>query len=139
MVLLQPPLKEKIDSLFRDCAEKYKNKEFAEAVSILESGWDLLPYPKVTYDESYTIVEYMIQFCLLAEDYVQARRWANIIFICDLERVDSGKREFLAGRVAFESTDPIMARELFYIADQKSKGRCFEGEEVKYLKFFKEK
>ncbi|CQR55779.1 hypothetical protein [Paenibacillus riograndensis] len=106
MVLLQPPLKEKVDSLFKNCADKYKNNEFAEAISILESGWDLLPYPKVTYDESYTIVEYIIQFCLLAEDFVQAKRWSDIIFICDLERIDSGKREFLAGRVAFESADP---------------------------------
>lgn len=65
----------------------------------------------------------------MAKEPTEAKRWTDTIFICDLERVDSGEREFLVGKVAFELGDIDIAKEFFFIADKKSQGRCFIDEE----------
>jgi hypothetical protein len=137
MVKLEASLQKQINDLIQSCGVEYQKGNNIEAIKILEKAWELLPNPKVVFDDSYHIAKYIIQFCLLAKDYVKAKRWSNIIFICDLERADSGEREFLAGKVAFDSDDLDIAKEFFFIANKKSEGRCFVDEDTKYLKFFK--
>ncbi len=133
MATLNSDIQRHIEELIQKCGIEYQKENYNDAIALLEKSWDILPCPKVIYDESYRIAKYIIQFCLLAKDVDKAKRWAGIISICDLERADSGEREFLAGKVAYESNDLQMAKEYFYVANWKSEGRCFIDEDSKYL------
>jgi hypothetical protein len=50
------------------------------------------------------------------------------------KRHDLGEVEFLIGKVAFARGEMERAREQFCIANVKSEGRAFEGEDVRYKK-----
>lgn len=64
--------------------------------------------------------------------------WSEQIFLTGFARIDSGDKEFIAGKVAFELNDLETAKEFFSIANKKSEGRCFGNpQNTKYLKFFK--
>lgn len=137
MANLESSIYEQVDKNIKKCGELYQRGNYIEAIDLLEKTWELFPYPKTVYDESYHVVKYTIQFCLLAKDYQKAKKWANVLFICDLERADAGEREFFGGMVAFEMGELDLAKEFFYVANNKSEGRCFDKKDTKYLKFFK--
>lgn len=105
----------------------------------LEEAWELLPDPKGIYcEESYHLVKDIISTCLIVKDYKKAKEWAERIFLTGFARIDSGDKEFIAGKVAFELGDFETAKEFFSIANHKSEGRCFGSpNNTKYLKFFK--
>lgn len=73
----------------------------------------------------------------MLSDLENAKKWSEITYTCGLYRPDSGEREFFSGKVAFESGDTAAAKKYFDTANTKSKGRCFEDEDKKYLKFLK--
>ncbi|WHX47202.1 hypothetical protein QNH46_13595 [Paenibacillus woosongensis] len=137
MVLLNSPLKEEIEKLIEVSNQEYDLANYEDSIKLLEEAWEKLPIPKVTYDDSYHIVKYIIETYLFMNKAEMGAKWISMLFICDLEREDSGEREFIAGKVSYETDDLVMAKELFYVANNKSEGRCFEDEDTKYLKFFK--
>ena len=136
---LSSELEEKIDGLMDDSNEKYDEGNYEESIAILEDAWNQLPEPKGDYSESYEIVMDICETYILLENYKKAKEWSELIFNCALFRIDSGEREFLAGKVAYESGDLEKAKEWFKIANEKSDGRCFGDSDKKYKKFFKSK
>jgi hypothetical protein len=139
MALLNSPLKEEIDNLIAQSNIEYDNGNLVESVDLLEIAWDKLPDPKGIYDDSFHIVLYLSETYLEIGNINNAKKWADLIYECDLERADSGQREFLSGKVAFESGDLICAKQYFSVANEKSQGRCFKSSDGKYLRFFKSK
>lgn len=137
MALLSSPLKEQVENLMDMSNQEYDKGDYIKSIKLLEEAWTKLPQPKVIYDDSYHIVKYIIETYLFINNAQHAKEWSNIMFICDLERADSGEREFLVGKVAYELGNLDIAKEFFFIANKKSEGRCFEDEDTKYLKFFK--
>lgn len=138
MALLNSPLKEEVERLIQESNGEYDKADYIKSVKLLEEAWDKLPYPKTMWDDSYHITKYIIETYLAINELQQAKMWSSIIFICDPERADSGEREFLAGKIAFEAGDSDKAKELFYVAKNKSEGRCFQGEDAKYINFIKQ-
>lgn len=138
-MLLVEPYKSKVENLIDEGIAHFKNDEASLAIDKMNEAWNAIPYPRVNYDESYHLVKKIINICIMTKQPENAYKWVNICFIADLERIDTGEREFLAGKVAFECNDLINAKELFFIANQKSGGRCFGPKDGKYLKFFKSK
>jgi hypothetical protein len=134
---LEDVLQKKVDDLRDKSNEEYDNENFIQSIKFLEEAWEKLPEPKGAYDDSYYIAEEIIRVSLLVKDLKKAKKWSEIIFSCDLERIDSGEREFFAGQVAYESGEMEIAKEYFIIANKKSRGRCFEDEDEKYRKFFR--
>lgn len=139
MAKLISPLKEQVESVMNESNQEFDKKNYLDSIRLLEKAWDLLPEPKGEYSESYHIALYASETYLVINDIIKAQVWADIIFQCGLNRIDSGEREFLSGKVAFESEDFEKAKELFATANKKSEGRCFNSEDAKYLKFFKKK
>ncbi len=133
------PLKEQIQGLLSKSNDSFNMINYIDSKFYLTEAWNKIPGNKYNYDDSYLIAWLLIDLNLLIKDYADAKGWSEILFKCDLERVDSGDREFMAARVAFEAGDLINAKEYFKIAFEKSEGRCFEGEDKKYLKFFRGK
>ncbi|MGE1054984.1 hypothetical protein ACQGS7_26810, partial [Bacillus sp. GFa4/2] len=89
-------------------------------------------------EESYHLVKDIISTCFMVNDLKKAKEWADKIFLTGFARIDSGDKEFIAGKVAFELDDLETAKEFFSIANTKSEGRCFGNpKNTKYLKFLK--
>jgi tetratricopeptide (TPR) repeat protein len=137
MEILNKNLKQRVSSLFDKSNKKFDLGYYGESIKYLEEAWDALPDPKGIYDESYHFAMYLSETYLLVKNYERAKKWADEIYHCHLERIDSGEREFLSGKVAYAMGDLSTANRYFLVANEKSEGRCFENEDKKYLKFFK--
>ncbi|AIQ17236.1 hypothetical protein H70357_11655 [Paenibacillus sp. FSL H7-0357] len=139
MATLQSPINEKFESLVSESNEQFNNGNHEDSISLLEEAWNLIPDPKGIYcEESYHLVKDVIATCLIINDLKKAKLWADKIFLTGFDRIDSGDKEFISGKVAFELGDLETAKEFFSIANRKSEGRCFGSpKNIKYLKFFK--
>ena len=127
----------RIDEIFENTNTDFYNNNHKNIIGLFEEAWELLPDPKTVYDESYLIVENIVNEAIFIGDIDTANKWVEKIFVCSLERIDDGEREYLAGKVAFERGDFKKAKEYLTIADKKSGGRCFIQEELKYFSFLK--
>ncbi|WP_128102965.1 hypothetical protein [Paenibacillus sp. DCT19] len=139
MATLLPQIKEKFENIINESDEKFKDANYDESIFLLEEAWNLIPSPKGLYsEESYHLVKDIIDTCFIKNDFKKAKEWADKIFLTGFDRIDSGDKEFISGRVAFELGDLETAKEFFRIASDKSEGRCFGSpKKAKYLKFFK--
>ncbi|RAS80693.1 hypothetical protein [Priestia endophytica] len=139
MAILQSPIKEKFESLVAQSDEQFENGNHNESISLLEEAWDLIPEPKGIYSvQSYGLVKDIIDTYFITKDFEKAKVWADKIFLTGFARIDSGGKEFISGKVAFELGDLETAKEFFSIANKKSEGRCFgDPEDIKYLKLLK--
>jgi hypothetical protein len=139
MAVLQTPIKEKFESLVNESNEQFNNGNHMDSILSLEKAWDLIPEPKGIYsEESYHVVKDIIHSYFIVNDFEKVKEWAEKIFLTGFDRIDSGGKEFISGRVAFELGDLETAKEFFSIANRKSEGRCFGSpKHTKYLQFFK--
>lgn len=134
---LDSELSKLIKSLINRSNEEYDQGKYLESIEILEDAWYRLPEPKGGYSESYYIASDISEIYLKLKKLKEAKKWSDELFKCALHRIDSGEREFLAGKVAFESSEFDTAKQYFTIANEKSEGRCFEDEPKKYIQFLK--
>jgi WD40 repeat protein len=135
-----PQWREDLEKLKNEIGKEFENKNYNKTVELLDKAWGMLPGTKFIYDESFYIAKDMIIACLRLKDYVNGKKWADIIFECDLERIDDGEREMLAGRVAYESGDLKSAEKYFLGAYKKSGKRSFQNEKYKqYFELIKNK
>jgi len=116
----------------------YRNKDFPSGISFLLKAWGELPSPKVIFPDSFRISTYIIEIYLKMNNIDDAIKWSKITYLCDLERAEIGEREFISGKIAFESSNMEDAKYYFWIAHKKSGGRCFVDTDKKYFNFFKE-
>ncbi|NRQ68638.1 hypothetical protein HQK17_10605 [Bacillus cereus] len=139
MAILQSPIKEEFESLLEKSNEQFNNGNYNDSIVLLEEAWDIIPNPKGIYcEESYHLVKDIISTCFMVNDLKKAKEWADKIFLTGFARIDSGDKEFIAGKVAFELDDLETAKEFFSIANTKLEGRCFGNpKNTKYLKFLK--
>ena len=134
MAKLDELTQNRIDDIVNSGSNAYGNGSLSEAIDLLKSAWNVLPEPKFIYDDSYHIARYITKISLELKAFVQAKEWAFIVKECDPERPDIGEKEFLIGQVAYESGDKLEAKKFFKIANDKSEGLCFQGEDEKYSK-----
>ncbi|PEJ02232.1 hypothetical protein [Bacillus wiedmannii] len=139
MAILQSPIKEEFESLLEKSNEQFHNGNYNDSIVLLEEAWNIMPNPKGIYcEESYHLVKDIISTCFMVNDLKKAKEWADKIFLTGFARIDSGDKEFIAGKVSFELGDLETAKEFFSIANTKSEGRCFGNpKNTKYLKFLK--
>ncbi|WP_342559049.1 hypothetical protein [Metasolibacillus sp. FSL K6-0083] len=139
MAILQSPIKEEFENLLEKSNEQFNNGNYNDSIVLLEEAWDIIPDPKGIYcEESYHLVKDIISTCFIVNNFKKAKEWADKIFLTGFDRIDSGDKEFIAGKVAFELGDLETAKEFFNIANKKSEGRCFGNpKNTKYLKFLK--
>lgn len=93
-----------------------------EAWKLCMDAWDLLPEPKYKQPESWFVVTNIVKYGIETKHFEYAEKFLGLLFICDLERVDFGEREFWAGRLAYAKGDMDIAKELFTYSLEKSEG-----------------
>ena len=139
MAYVEGELGKQIEKLMNESNEDWDNKEYNKSIEKLVQAWDLLPDDKYSYDESYLIVWGILDISIMIKDIDTMNKWVDKIFYADPERVDSGEREMWAGKVAFETGEMEKAKEYFLIAQKKSGGRCFRGQDRKYYNLVNER
>lgn len=137
MIVLSKELYEEVWTLVEQSQHEYEGTNLENVTSLLERAWNLLPEPKVECEESFLISRWYIKTAIKFSDAELMRKWAEIIMIADLGRFDSGEREGWYGRVAYELGNYEIARKFLCMALKKSKGRCFDKNDKKYLDFIK--
>ena len=123
----------RIRQFMDDCNTFYEQGQLSKARDSLFEAWGILPDEKYIYDESYWIVAFILDLSIELHDMDVANQWVDKILKCDLERQDDGDREMWVGKVLCESGKTDEAKKYFEIAFKKSEGRCFVGDDAKYL------
>jgi tetratricopeptide (TPR) repeat protein len=137
MSSLQKKIEDKIDILVDEAFNMFTEGKHEKSFSKLYQALELIPEPKEDYGESFNILKYIIEDFLTLKDTDNAKLWSHKIFEYSKVRLDCGEKEFLMGKILFESGQLDEAKELFKIAFQKSKGRIFAGEPKKYVDLLK--
>lgn len=137
MAQLDAGLQAEIDKIKAESGLYFSKGEISAAINRLEAAWEVLPGSKILYDESFHLANYILQMALQNKDFSKAAHWANVLQKCDPERPEIGEREFIAGMTAFESGDFAAAKKWFVVANEKSNGLCFQGEDKKYRQLLK--
>jgi len=116
----------------RPIGAMYSAGDFPAGLDKLQSLWARVPEPKADTLNAYLIVEYGVALSLKEGDLEKAQEWADRAPAFAAKRHDLGEVEFLTGKVAFARGELEKAKEQFLIANAKSEGRAFEGEDARY-------
>jgi hypothetical protein len=130
-------IQKKIDILIDEAYEYFQKGNTNESFNNYYKAFDLILEPKNQYGESFNITKYLLDDYITIKDKDKAYEK-----IKDLEkyyslRYDAGELELIKGKTFFEFEDYNKALQYFDIAFKKSKGREFQGEDPKYLNFYK--
>jgi hypothetical protein len=132
---MEKEIKLRIDEYLRITNDFFACQNYVKVRETLVEAWEFLPDSKIEFDESYHIAKYIIDMSLRLGELQVAKKWADILMKCNLNRYDSGEREFIKGRVLYELGEFPQAKEYFIVGNKKSKGRCFIDYDSKYKLF----
>lgn len=139
MYIEDKKIAKKVEDLMEESEEYYENEDYSVFIDTYLKAWDIVPLPKEKYEESYHLAEGLAEGYLLVGNHKDSIKWAEIMGVCNLERADDGAREFILGKMLFESGDLENAKEKFALAMIKSEGRAFVDEPKKYIELLKKK
>ena len=115
-----------------------KNGDADMAQSLLEQGWNMIPEPKSGYDISTSKVLGSIRLMAQSGKPSLALKWIEELKRVSVSDIDA-EPDFLIGVTFFELGNTEAAFQHFDQSSKMSKGRCFQGEDKKYLDFYKER
>lgn len=133
---LDETLSAKVDALRKKFVEEEVAQNFESCLAVLTEGWALIPEPKTDYDESYHFAAYRVDTLINLGRLEEAQTWAATLQKCNLDRHDSGEREYYAGKVEVELGNNEEALRLLRIAKKKSRSRVFSRSSAKKYKAF---
>ncbi len=136
---LPPDLEVEINGLWDQGSDLAYYEKFQELKNLMTIAWDKFPEePKINYDLSFWISCLMCEALINLREFDLAQNWVEIFKTADLNRMESGDRDFMEGRLAFSMESWTKAKECFTISNQKSKGRCWKKKGTEeYFEFFK--
>ena len=137
MIQIEPKKQVRMDQYRAKSDECFENKDYETSIDLLVQAWGEIPQPKGLYPDTYNIVRDIIDTFIVIKNYKSAKQWLNHLYTSDFERIDDGEREFLSRTIYYELGELNVAKEFFDIANKKSEGRSFEGQDVKYIKLLK--
>ncbi|MFZ4701159.1 MAG: hypothetical protein ACOYMG_14010 [Candidatus Methylumidiphilus sp.] len=118
--------------------EALKQGNAEEAQSLLEQGWQLIPEPKSEYNISISKVLASIRLMAQSGKPSLALEWIEELKHLPISAIDA-EPDFLTGITHFELGNMGAAFQHFDRSSKMSKGRCFEGEDKKYIDFYKKR
>ncbi len=128
-----------VSSMFEKGAlgrQAWQRGAIAEAEKYFLEIWELLPDPKTEYDRAQSLSRGLVTFYRDTKQFEKANRWLGVM----REAYGPGPNEsaeFLAATVYFEAGDLDRAFRIFDAQFKQYKQRPFQGENKKYLEFYK--
>jgi hypothetical protein len=121
----------------KELGDLYEKGEYARCLKEIQEYWDSLPDPKEDVQHSYMLVILGARTALIIKEYDIATKWAQLLLRYNEILSDLGESEYLIGMVAYFINDMKTAKEYFLIADKKSRGSFFQGENPESEKLLK--
>ena len=137
MACVEGSLGEKLEEIIDECNKMIFGDSPAEAINLLEEAWEMLPDGKYEYDESFYIVEAILEAAIKTDNKECLSKWNDKVLLADPERYDCGEKEMWVGRANYILGNFEKAREFIEIANKKSGGRCFRPKDNVYRDFFR--
>lgn len=137
---LNGELNSTLEELVDESSNQYESGNIAKAKDLLVEAFNKIPEPKVEYNESYNYCSYVLNFIIdEGLDAHEAEQWLNeLVKIAETQQVWKGDIDFHKGKVYFELNKFEEAHKAFEVSVKEGKGfRYFEGEDPKYLDFYR--
>lgn len=134
---LNEELSQQILDLIDEAYNTYSKESPENSINILHEAWNLIPDNKEEFEEGYLVVHELIETYFSIGDYLATEKWIEMYLKSDNINRNFGTAEFYAGKTAFELGKLEEAKSYFQIAEKKSKGRIWKGENFKkYADFY---
>lgn len=128
---------ETFDEMTDRAYELFVNKKYDDSFQLYEKCLEIVPEPKRDYGEASNVIEWMVENYMLIGRIAEAITWVERLGGYLKNKELMGDWEFLKGKVYFEAQLWDKSLENFGIAFKKTKGRCFEEQDKKYLEFYR--
>jgi len=122
-------------SLGAQVREALKKNNPNEADILLQKGWDLIPEPKSESDISISKALASARLMAFSRKPELALKWLDKLESLNVSEIDA-EPSFVAGVTYLELGNLERAYEEFSKSNKMSHGRCFAGENKKYLDFY---
>jgi hypothetical protein len=137
MQQLDVSLRDEIDALLKQAKQQISNGDKVHGIKTAESAWEKLPDPKFEWDVSKSFAHSLAKFYRNVGDFASATKLMTQLFNSGTVKDHQDGPRFVFATIFFEKGDVESAMKWFAEANKISKGRCFQGEDPKYLEFFK--
>ena len=137
MAVLDNKLQEKIDDLI-NIGNEFWDQDKSQYYKKLFEAWELYPEPKKNWNEAYSLAKEIYQAYLLDEKYDEAKEWLNrMIENNNNLHLSDDDVWFETAKYQFEVGDYNESFDKFKLVVEDAGFRYFEGEDPKYLDFYK--
>jgi hypothetical protein len=137
MEQLNISLRDEIDALMRQAKEQILSGDGVKGIETAETAWGKVPAPKFGWDVSKSFVHSLAKLYRRTGDFGRAIKLMTELFDSDTVKAHQDGPRFIFATIYYEMGDEVAAMKWFAEANKISKGRCFQGEDPKYLEFFK--
>jgi tetratricopeptide (TPR) repeat protein len=118
--------------------DAWKNGDVLAAETHFLNAWAAIPEPKNTYDYAQSLASGLVVFYRDTKQNEKAKKWLEIMRQTYSSPTDDYV-EFTAATIHFEMGELDLAFVIFDKQFKKFKNRPFEGEDKKYLEFYKKR
>jgi len=126
-LILNSELQDQFFNIEEEGSACWRNRDWSGLKNKMLEAWAIIPDPKLQYDMSYSAAWMICEALLQLRDFELSKEWIENHNKADVNRIDSGEREFMEGRFLFAQGLMKDAKSKFQIAYQKSNGRLFKS------------
>lgn len=137
MEQLEVSIKDEIDALMKQAKEQISAGEKAQGIKTAETAWDKVPAPKFGWDVSKSFAHLLAKFYRNTGNFDSAIKLMTALFDSGTVKAHQDGPRFIFATIYYEMGNEASALKWFEEANKISKGRCFQGEDKKYIEFFK--
>lgn len=138
MALLEQDVFQKAVEFFRKAGQFAREGEFKQFASLAEEGWKVFPDPKSQWNQGYTVAKGAFCICLEYGEAEEAKKWLDRMIENNDELHNFDTELFhMKAKYHFETQEYQAALELWKQLVKKVGLRYFEGEDKKYLNFYR--
>lgn len=137
MEQLDVSIRDEIDALLKQAKEQISSGDRAQGIKTAEAAWEKVPEPKFDWDVSKSFAHSLAKFYRNTGNFDGAIKLMTALFDSGTVKAHQDGPRFIFATIYCEMGDEVLAMKWFAEANKISKGRCFQGEDNKYLEFFK--
>jgi tetratricopeptide (TPR) repeat protein len=137
MAILEQKIQERIDELIDLAYTKFEEGKIEESFSIQKEAWDLYPEPKNQWYEAYNTAKYIYLDYLNIKSFDEAKIWLNRMIDINNNLHSRDEVWFETAKYQYEIGDYKESYDKLKLVVEDAGFRYFEGEDPKYLDFYK--